>query len=220
MVADLLQTDDNRLLRPQRPPPEPSFLQVYRENVEFVWRSVKRLGVRDAAIDDVVQEVFLVVHRRLPEFEGRSKITTWLFGITYHVATRHMRDHRRERSESPLSLAIPDANAADPTDRLAQGEALAALHRFLQGLDEAKRAAFILVQLEQMTVPEAAEALGENVNTVYARVRAARQQFEQMVARYKARTASRKKLGEQSERRRGSFSAAHTRRGQSDACRV
>ena len=68
------------------------FEAVYREHYAFVWRSVRRLGVPDRELDDVVQEVFVIVHRRLAEFEGRSMVTTWLFGIAYRV----VRDHRRK----------------------------------------------------------------------------------------------------------------------------
>src|SRR6185436_19202677 len=67
------------------------FEEVYEQNVTFVWRSARRLGVADAAIDDVVQEIFVVVHRRLREFEGRSSLKTWLFAIVLRV----VRDHRR-----------------------------------------------------------------------------------------------------------------------------
>src|ERR1700683_1529789 len=79
----------------------PSFDQVYEEHFDFVWRSAKRLGVHDGAVDDVVQETFLVVQRRLPEFEGRSSPNTWVFGIVLRVA----RDHRRKvRRKSPHSV--------------------------------------------------------------------------------------------------------------------
>jgi len=76
------------------------FDAVYREHFAFVWRAAKRLGVGDGALDDVVQEVFVVVHRRLDGFEGRSSLKTWLFGI----ALRIVRDHRRAVRRRPKLL--------------------------------------------------------------------------------------------------------------------
>src|SRR5689334_15233045 len=68
-----------------------TFKEVYEEQFRFVWRSLRRLGVRESDVADAAQDVFLVVHRRLGEFEGRSKVSTWLYGICYRVA----RDRRR-----------------------------------------------------------------------------------------------------------------------------
>src|SRR3954470_17967759 len=64
---------------------------LYEEHFEFVWRSLRRLGVSAASLDDATQEVFVVVFRRLADFEGRSSVRTWLFGIAIHVAQHHMR---------------------------------------------------------------------------------------------------------------------------------
>ncbi|MER2562727.1 MAG: sigma-70 family RNA polymerase sigma factor [Myxococcaceae bacterium] len=61
--------------------PVPDFRALYTSKAPLVWRTLKRLGVREADLEDVAQEVFVVVHRRLPEFEGRSSIDTWLYGI-------------------------------------------------------------------------------------------------------------------------------------------
>src|SRR5262245_15446282 len=71
-----------------------SFEELYEEHFDFVWRSVRRLGVPGASMDDAVQDVFLVVHNKRDEFEGRSTVKTWIFGIVVHVA----RAHRRRRS--------------------------------------------------------------------------------------------------------------------------
>ena len=73
----------------------PTFKEVYEEQFRFVWRSLRRLGVRESDVADAAQDVFLVVHRRLDEFEGRSKVSTWLYGICYRVA----RDRRRLASD-------------------------------------------------------------------------------------------------------------------------
>jgi hypothetical protein len=84
----------------------PHFDEIYRDHFAFVWRSARRLGVDASSLDDVVQEVFVIAHRRLPSFEGRSSVSTWLFGITLRVA----RDHRRSRARRPLDPhAEPDS---------------------------------------------------------------------------------------------------------------
>jgi RNA polymerase sigma-70 factor, ECF subfamily len=170
-----------------------SFDEVYEAHFNFVWRSARRLGVYDGAIDDVVQETFLVVHRRLADFEGRSAVKTWLFGILIRVTRDHRRHLRRKAPHSmrPEAPTDPDALTAGsehgPHERAAKTEAVEALHAILDELDDDKREAFILAELEQMTAPEMADALGVNLNTVYSRLRAARQEFEQAVARHRAR---------------------------------
>src|SRR5262245_65871367 len=78
-----------------------TFREVYDEHFRFVWRSLRRLGVRESDVADAVQDVFVVVHRRLGDFEGRSKVTTWLYGICYRVAKdrRRVAYVRRETTE-------------------------------------------------------------------------------------------------------------------------
>jgi RNA polymerase sigma-70 factor (ECF subfamily) len=162
----------------------PSFEAVYDEWFEFVWRSVRRLGVADASLDDAVQDVFVVVHRQLPAFEGRSSMKTWLFGIALRVARDHHRAARRKGGLLPLTANVADA-AAGPYEQAVTSEAVRELDRLLAELDEDKRVVFILAELEQMTAPEIAEAVGINVNTAYSRMRAARLAFEAALARRK-----------------------------------
>ncbi len=170
-----------------------TFAQVYDATFPFVWRSARRLGVEDAALDDVVQETYVVVHRRLAEFERRSSIKTWIFGIVVRVA----RDHRRTtRRKSPQARAGADAidpetlsanDASGPQERAARSEAVRVLYNILDELEDDRREVFVLAELEQMSAPEIAEALEMNVNTVYTRLRAARADFESGVARHRAR---------------------------------
>jgi RNA polymerase sigma-70 factor (ECF subfamily) len=157
------------------------FENLYREHFAFVWRTVRRLGVDLAFVEDVAQEVFVVVHRRLGEFEGRSTAKTWLYGIVRRVVA----DHRRTLRRKPLSAGIETEDADAPTapeegpDASAErAERVRLLHRLLAGLDEAKREVFILSELEGLTLAEISEALGVNANTVASRLRAARREFE------------------------------------------
>jgi len=165
----------------------PTFDQVYRQHFDFVWRVVRRLGVAERAIEDAVQDVFIVVHRRLPEFEGRSSIKTWLYAIARRVAHDHRRRAgRKERADEP-SAGLADERGRSPREGAAVAEAGRVLHALLAGLPPAQRDVFVLAELEQMTAPEIAAAVGANVNTVYSRLRLARAAFNQAVARHRAR---------------------------------
>lgn len=175
----------------------PSFEQVYAEHFDFVWRSARRLGVPAASLDDAVQDVFLVVHRKLCDFEGRSSLKTWLFAILRRVVRNHRpkRDATHDLDADDRLAPLADPSAEAPDERVARAEATRMLHALLDGLDDDKREAFVLSELEQFSVPEIAEATGVNVNTVYARVRAARRELEQALARVRAQQAWRQSCG-------------------------
>lgn len=167
-----------------------TYEQVYEANFDFVWRNARRLGISDGAIDDVVQDVFLVVHRRLADFEARSSMRTWLFGILLKVAKDHRRSDKRRavREQTSLEITVAEGQNSDtPEESLSRKEAANLVLRLLDTLDEDKRAIFVLVELEQTSVVDAAGLLDLNVNTAHARLRAARQAFEQALARHRAR---------------------------------
>jgi RNA polymerase sigma-70 factor (ECF subfamily) len=169
-----------------------SFDVVYDEWFDFVWRSARRLGVDEAAVDDVTQDVFLVVHRRLSDFEGRSSLKTWLFSITLRVVSDWRRTRRRKGGLSPLPEddALAGRESIEPARQLEKAEAVRLLHRLLDELDDDKRAVFVLAELEGQTAPEIATALDIPVNTVYSRLRVARERFEAALARHQARERS------------------------------
>ena len=174
----------------QRPAQERVALDVaaiYEQHFDFVWRTARRLGVRGAHVDDVVQEVFVVVHRSAASFEGRSKLRTWLFAITRRVARDHFRSARRKPVELVGSEDPSDVTAKDPEAQVQALQGHRLLHALLDTLDADKREVFVMVELEQMSMPEIAETLEINLNTAYARLRAARIAFEQALARLRAR---------------------------------
>jgi RNA polymerase sigma-70 factor, ECF subfamily len=175
-------SSDPRAISPAAAPQ--TFAQLYAEHFAFVWRSARRLGVPLAAVDDVVQDVFLVAHRKLAAFEGRSSVRTWLFGIARKVA----RDYRPNAAHEPRELntdVLPTADSG-PLALAQRAESARLLQAMLDELEEDRRAAFILVDLEELSVPEAAAALAVNVNTLYSRVRAARQDLSEALARRRA----------------------------------
>jgi RNA polymerase sigma-70 factor (ECF subfamily) len=173
-------------------PERASFAAVYGEHFEFVYRTVRRLGVIESAAEDVAQEVFVCVHKSLAEFEGRSSMRTWLFGIARNVAYRHRRTLTRRIATTPGDAGVlesaHDETAQSAHDLAERSEAARLLDELLASMDDEKRETFVLVELEEMSMPEVAEALGINVNTAYTRLRAARQQFEAALARHRAKS--------------------------------
>lgn len=170
---------------PSTQPPVPggchSLGELYRTHYRFVRRTAYRLGVARAQLDDVVQDVFVVLHRRRQQLDLSDAGRALLFGITRRVAKTY-----RTRAARPLLRVVPAADeAAD--GGLKRWEAAELVHRFLAELPEDQRDVFILAELEGMAAPEISEALGGlNVNTVYTRLRSARLRFKRVVARHRA----------------------------------
>jgi RNA polymerase sigma-70 factor (ECF subfamily) len=168
---------------------------VYDDYFGFVWRNLRQVGVAEHDVDDAVQDVFVVVHRKLPAFEPRASIKTWLFSIVLRVARDHRRSARRKERSGARAGVAPDPEslasgpATDPYERSKVAEAARVLEEMLDHLDDDKRAVFVLAELEQMSVPDIALILEVKPNTVSARLRAARQLFEQAVSRHQARDA-------------------------------
>lgn len=163
----------------------PSFREIYDQHAAFVWRVLRRLGVQPDDLEDVCQEVFLIVHRKLPEFGYRSKLSTWMYGI----ALRSASDHRRRAFRARELPGDVDAAAVDAIqhDSLAHHQARAILERILDGLDEDKRAVFVLYELEEIAMAEVAEIIGCPLQTAYSRLHAARAAVEAATARLLAR---------------------------------
>jgi RNA polymerase sigma-70 factor, ECF subfamily len=161
--------------------------RLYDEHFDFVWRTLGRFGVPIGLREDAVHDVFLVVHRRLESYEGRSSLKTWLFGIAQRVAKVHRRVGARERLDVPHDDATLAASDGDPQERAAQAEAAALVERLLEELPEERRAVFILADLEEVSAPDIARAMGIPLNTVYSRLRLARRDFEDSVKRARAR---------------------------------
>lgn len=158
--------------------------QVYEEHFDFVWRSARRLGQRPPQLEDVVQEVFMVVQRRLSTFEGRSSLRTWLYGITRHIVRSHYRRTRSEHS-APPEFELVDGRCSEA--QLSAREDLRLLHGLLAQLDDELREVFVLAQLEGMTGPEIAEALELPIRTVYSRIDSAQKAFDRALQRARAR---------------------------------
>lgn len=159
---------------------------IYERYFDFVWRSLRRLGVPLSMVDDATQDVFVVVHRRLDAFQGKSSTKTWLFSIALNVAQHYRRSIARQRRE-PLDDDAMDLSKVGLEERAVTAEAVRLVYELLEALDDDKRAVFVLSHLEQMPAPEIAQALGIPQNTVYSRLRLARRDFEATLRRHRAR---------------------------------
>ncbi len=154
--------------------------EVYRAHARFVWRVAGSLGVSPDARDDVVHDVFLVVHRKASEFDPRRAVTTWLFGITRMVVLNRRR--RAGRHARKLRVVPPASGPLDPEAHDELRRRAEIVRQFLAGLDVRKRVVFELMEIEGMSGPEVAEAIGANIDTVYTRIRGARRAFREHVA--------------------------------------
>lgn len=162
--------------RPETPP----FAVLFRAHAPFAWRVLRRYGVREADLEDTCQEVFMVVHRRIADFEGRAHVRTWIYEIARRVALAHRRKAAvrcEQPSDAPEEESAAEDAALAPDAQLDDKRALAWLEQALASLSEPKREAFILYELEEMTLAEVAEALGCALNTAHYRVTSARDEL-------------------------------------------
>lgn len=177
------------------PPSEPDAVPrttpaaLYETHLKLVWRNLRRFGVADDLLEDATQDVFVTVHRRWESFEPRaSSVETWLFGIVIRVAYYHRRTLRRR-----LARLVPwfrggalheiSSELDGPVEIVEKRQAAHLLDRVLEELSDPQRELLVLVDVEQITVPEASAILGINLNTAYTRLRAARLSFQKAVKR-------------------------------------
>jgi RNA polymerase sigma-70 factor (ECF subfamily) len=163
------------------------FHALYRTHFDFVYRNLRRLGVPAAMVDDALQDVYMVVLRRLDGFHEGTHARAWLFAIAMRVAANYRRALQRRGPPVALRENEPD-KGLDSFESAARAHAALIVHTFLDRLDDDRRAVFVMAELEQMTAPEIASALSANVNTIYSRLRAARGEFEAMVAQLHGQT--------------------------------
>lgn len=163
--------------------------QIYAQNAPFLWRSLYRMGIPEADLPDVLQEVLLVVHRRLDSFDRTSKLSTWLFGICLRVAATAGRGRRRRREE-PMDDARHVGGLVEstsPESLVLQLDARRRLEMALDCLEPDKRAILVMFELEGISCGEIAELLGIPKGTVFSRLSTARQAFLQALARLESR---------------------------------
>ena len=167
--------------------------RAFHEHYRFVWRVLSCAGVPRRGLDDAVQDVFLTVHRRRRDYDGRAPLRHWIYGIARGVGRNHGRKAlraagREEALPQAEVLPAPSPDGAPVQEAaVAQGQARDLVAQFVESLSAEQAEVFTLVHLEGMAVPEIADMLEAPVNTIYSRLRLARQRFEAVVARTAAR---------------------------------
>jgi len=149
------------------------FRAVFDEYGRYVWRVLRRMGVAEADVPDVAQEVFVILRRKQHHVPSPDKLRGFIYGIAVREASSHRRSARvrHERvTHEPPEQPIDAVQEAD-VDR---ARARAVLHAALARLDDAKRAVFVLYELEELDMREVAQAVGCPLQTAYSRLHAAR----------------------------------------------
>lgn len=170
---------------PARLQARPRFEDVYARERDYVWRTLRRLGVPERHLEDVAHDVLVVVHAKLGQYDPSRPLRPWLFGIAMRVASdfRRSAKNARETPRDDLDPLDDGPRAPGPHAALEAAEARALVLRALDSLDDDRRAVFVLHELDGEAIPQVAEALSIPVNTAYSRLRVAREEFAATVRR-------------------------------------
>jgi RNA polymerase sigma-70 factor (ECF subfamily) len=160
---------------------ELDFESVYSEHFDFIWRAVRGLGVPVGIVDDVTQDVFLVVHRKLDSLESPAALRSWLFGIARRVCKDYRRANERRGPHLELNDQREVDGGLDPHDTVSNRQSLKVVERYVEGLDEERRALFFLAMVEGLSIAEVSDTLGLNANTTYSRVRVMRRELTELL---------------------------------------
>jgi len=163
---------------------EAHFRAIFEHEFDYVWNTLRRLGVPPRDLEDLTHEVFVAVHRQLPHYDSSRPLRPWLFAFGFRIASDYRRRaHNRLEilEENDVADAAPAADA-----QLAAREDRALVAAALDTLDLDRRAVFVLHQLDECPVPEIAASLGIPLNTAYSRLRLAREQFAKAWKRLRA----------------------------------
>jgi RNA polymerase sigma-70 factor (ECF subfamily) len=176
-----------------------AFRDFYRAHLRFVLHFARDLGVDDASVDDVVQQVFWVAARRFHEFcaeyDAPRATRAWVLAILKHTVLDYQRSIRRKSPHVRLPHIDPetigDSQHLGPHETLVRIEAANEVRRLIERLHPKKREVFVLAEIERRTALQIADELGVNANTVSSRLRAAWRDFERAAERYRLRDTGR-----------------------------
>lgn len=158
--------------------------QLFEDHSEFVWRTLRRLGMAQADIEDAMQEVFVVVHRRLSDYEERSSFRAWLYAICLRVNSKHRRSRGRRRED--VHEEMPEVSVEpEQESSVEQQESLRLGQRLLAALPEKQRMVFVLYEVDHLSMAEIAEIVGCPIQTAYARLHKARLRVRSELARHR-----------------------------------
>lgn len=167
----------------------PTAAEVFREHGAFVFRLLRRLGVPDADLDDLTQDVFVSVHRNLDRYEERNQMRAWLYRIAVREASRHRRALRPTSSLTDVEEET-ESTAEGPEETVQANQARADFDRLLTVLDDDRRTVFVLYEVEELPMEEVASLVGCPVATAYSRLRAARKMILGAARRMEAQRRS------------------------------
>lgn len=155
----------------------PTLAEVYRDTFQHVWNTLRRLGVPERDLEDAAHEVYLVVQRRLGDYDPERPLRAWLTGICYRVASD---DRRRAFRRREVLWDAGEVPASEPTAEAAL-EAAQAQRRVaaaLETLPLEQRVVFVMHDIDGFSMPDIARELGAPLNTLYSRLRLGRARFE------------------------------------------
>ena len=156
---------------------------LYDAHAELVWKHLHRLGVRSADVPDLLQEVFLVVHRRASELRAGAPVGPFLFGVAAGLASNYRRRAFRRLEVLGTDVEVADSERAeDPERALARSRQRRRIEDALDALEPDKRVVFVMFELEAMSGKDIAAALGVPVGTVHSRLHAARRELAATLA--------------------------------------
>lgn len=165
------------------PATTPTFRQIYHDYFDFVWRFARSLGIPRDQLDDAVQDVFVVVSRRIHTFEGRSSLKTWVGGVARNVILDRLRRLASSPAHESLDERAQDVEDPGSPDRSAEVKAAAeVMNRILAEMTHLQREVFILCDVEEFSAVEVSQMLQTNENTVRTRLRSARATFKAALA--------------------------------------
>lgn len=164
--------------------PALDFADVFERELDYVWKTLARLGVREADLPDVTQDVFVTVMQILPDYDRSRPLRPWLFGIAYRIGLRHRALARHRREIASTDWDSPDERRG-PDEELEGRRAQELAARALDRIELHRRAVFVMSAIDGFTMPEIAEALQIPLNTAYSRLRLAREDFRRAVVQMK-----------------------------------
>jgi RNA polymerase sigma-70 factor, ECF subfamily len=161
---------------------QPTFEQIFRLYAPYVLRALVYLGVAESDIEDLCQDVFTTVYQNLAKFEGRSSVRTWIYGICINKVLNYRRVAYRRRER--LGENSEPSVESHLVGQLEKKQACDLLQRALDELDQQKREAFVLYEIEELSMAEVARAVGCPLFTAYSRLYAARRQVKKRVEQF------------------------------------
>ncbi|HET9934680.1 MAG TPA: RNA polymerase sigma factor [Polyangiaceae bacterium] len=161
------------------------FRDVFQLEFDYVWHTLRRLGVPERDLADVTHDVFERVYLRLDRYDKSRPLRPWLFGFAFRVAADYRRLSRNRCEQLGLADEPHDPRLS-PAEELVRAERVTLALAALDSIEFERRAVFVLHELDDYPIPEVAEALGINVNTAYSRLRLAREEFRRAAKRLRA----------------------------------